>query len=306
MTDRNVLIHPEVSVALAEGRGVVALESTLITHGLPWPVNFETARRSQEAVIASGAVPATICILAGVIQIGLSDDQLEMLARSNDFVKAGRRELGWIIAARKNAATTVSSTLFLARQFGIGVMATGGLGGVHRGANESFDISNDLDELAKAEGSLVVCSGFKSILDVAATHEMLETLGVLVLGYRTDELPAFTTYSSGLKLENRVESPEQVAHCLQHHRDLKVPGGVVLAQPVDPSVALDRERMEKSLRHALVDAEKSGIRGKEMTPFLLERIHKDTNGLSLVANQALIVANAGLAGQVATCLSEMV
>ncbi len=297
-------IAAEVAEALAEGRAVVALESTLIAQGLPWPENLETARAAERAVRQSGAVPATIAVLGGLVQIGLTDSELEQMARApRGFLKASRREIGWAVARRLNAATTVAATLWLARSAGLTVMATGGLGGVHREASTSFDISNDLDELARADGVLVVCSGVKSILDLPATLERLETTGVAVLGYATDDFPAFTTRSSGLPLSARVDSPSEAASVVAAHRALQLPGAIILAQPVPAEVGLDRSLMEESLSIASAEARALGISGKALTPFLLDRLRESTRGLSLAANTALIVSNASLAGSVAVSLA---
>ena len=298
-------ILPEVSQALQDGRGVVALESTLIAHGLPWPENLETARQCEANVRQAGAVPATIAIFQGVTRIGLSDDELEQLAqaRSVRFLKASRRDLSICLAQLKDAATTVSATLWIARMAGIPIMATGGLGGVHRGASTTFDLSTDLDELARADGVGVVCSGVKSILDISATLEYLETRGVAVVGYRTDTFPAFTTVSSGLPVESRVDTPDQAAALLRIHRGLKLPGAVVLAQPVNVDDALDRQVMETALAQGLELAQRRGIQGKAVTPFLLDHLRASTGGRSLQANKALIVANASLAGEIAVKLA---
>ena len=302
----------EVADALRDGAAVVALESTLITHGLPWPVNLETARGSEQAVRAAGAVPATVAVIGGEPRIGLSDVEIEELARSVSpgagepaFVKVGRRELGQALAMKRNAATTVSATLFLARRAGIRVMATGGLGGVHREAARTFDISNDLDELARADGTLVVCSGVKSILDIAATLERLETLGVAVIGFQTSEFPAFTTRSSGLALDASVDSPEEAAYVLNAHLELDSPGTIVLAQPVAEEVALDRAMMEGLVQTALEEAKEMGVIGKQVTPFLLDRIRIATGGESLKANQRLIIDNARLAARVARAFASI-
>jgi pseudouridine-5'-phosphate glycosidase len=276
----------------------------LIAQGLPWPDNLETARRAEVVVRESGAVPATIAVIGGVIRIGLWDDEIESIARSSGFLKAGRRDLSSVVARQLDAATTVSATLWIARRAGIGVMATGGLGGVHRGASTTFDISNDLDELASANGMAVVCSGVKSILDIPATLDALETRGVAVLGYRTETFPAFTTVSSGLPLDWTVESPEQLAEIVRSHRDLGLPGALVIAQPVDQAVGLDRESMEAALADGLKLAETRGITGKAVTPFLLGHIREATGGRSLEANRTLIIDNARLAGQVAMALAE--
>lgn len=293
---------PEISRAIERRAPVVALESTLIAHGLPWPRNLETANLMLEAVRRSGAVPATIAILGGTIHLGLSGSQLEHIARPGRIAKAGRRDLAATIALGRDAATTVSATSWIAHACGIGVLATGGLGGVHRGAATSFDVSTDLDQLARADGMLVVCSGVKNVLDVPATLEVLETHGVAVLGYRTDTFPAFTVRSSGLALEHRVETPAQAAAIVRAHRGLKLPGAIVLAQPVPEDKALDPVEMELALDSALAESVLRRVSGKAITPFLLERLRDQTAGRSLDANIALILANAALAGEAATQL----
>ncbi len=276
-------IHPEIADAMARGATVVALESTLVAQGLPWPENLQVARSAEAAVRASGAWPATIAVLNGLIHIGLSESELERLARAGTFAKAGRRDLSAVVAAGRDAATTVSATLWIAHRAGIPVMATGGLGGVHRGASRTFDVSNDLDELARADGALIVCSGAKSILDLPATLENLETRGVPVVGYRTDTLPAFTVIDSGLPLSSRADSPAEAAAVVAAHRALGLPGAVVLAQAVPEAEALDPTAMETALTAALADAEARGIAGKAITPFLLDAIRQATDGRSLRA-----------------------
>jgi len=296
-------IAPHVMRALAESGPVVALESTLIAQGLPWPENLETARGAEAAVRAAGGTPATIAVIGGRVVVGVGDDELERMARGGGFLKASRRDLAAAVAGGRDAATTVSATLWVARAVGIGVLATGGLGGVHRDAAATFDVSNDLDELARADGALVVCSGVKSILDVPATLEALETRGVAVVGHRTGDWPAFTSSSSGIALESRVDSPAEAAALVRAHRGLGLPGAIVLAQAVPGDVALDRDQMERALADALAEARQRGLIGKALTPFLLDRIRAATDGRSLRANRALIVANAGLAGAVAAALS---
>ena len=298
-----VQIATEVAQGLAEKRGVVALESTLITHGLPWPENLEVARAAEAAVRESGAIPATVAVLGGVIRVGLNDDEIVGLARSPGCLKASRRDLAACFAGGLDAATTVSATIQVARKVGIGVMATGGLGGVHREASLTFDISTDLDELARADGMVVVCAGVKSILDIPATLEVLETRGVLVVGYGTDTFPAFTTVSSGSPLEHRVDTPGAAAHLIQTHRNLNLPGAVVLAQSVAAAVAIPADEMEAAIVQALATADDVGIAGKAVTPFLLDQVRQATEGRSLIANKALIIANARLAGQVAAELA---
>jgi pseudouridine-5'-phosphate glycosidase len=301
-------IAPDVTAALDAAGPVVALESTLIVQGLPWPWNLEAARAAEAEVRRAGAVPATIAVLEGVIRVGLEAGELEMMAEaargtsSRRFLKASRRDLGMAVAQGRDAATTVSATLWIARAQGIGVLATGGLGGVHREASASFDVSTDLDELARGDGMLVVCAGFKSILDMPATLEALETRGVPVVGYRTDTLPAFTTRSSGLPLEVRADTPAEAAALVRAHRALGLPGAIVLAQPVAAAEALDGAVMEEALAAALAAAHARGIRGKAVTPYLLDQIRTATADRSLHANLALIAANARLAAEVAVAL----
>lgn len=295
-------ISPEVALALGSGLPVVALESTLIAHGLPWPTNLETARKAEQAVREAGATPATIAVLGGRVRVGLSDEELDHLARSEGVLKAGRRDLGPALAMNRDAATTVSATLWIARRSGIGTFATGGLGGVHRRAAESFDISTDLDELGRADGSLVVCSGAKTILDLPATLEALETRGVPVVGYQTDLLPGFTSRSTGLPLEHRVDTPTEAARLVAAHRQLGLPGAIILAQQVPEADAPDDAVMNTALDEALAEADRTRISGKALTPFLLSRIHETTGGVSRAANSALIVANASLAARIAVAL----
>jgi pseudouridine-5'-phosphate glycosidase len=298
-------VSPEVRVALDEGRPVVALESTLIAHGLPWPDSLETARDAEAAVRRSGAVPATIALLGGRIRAGLGDDDLERLARpGGPILKASRRDLAGVMAQGLDAATTVSSTLWIAGRVGINVMATGGLGGVHRDAGRTFDVSADLDQLARQDGALLVCSGIKSILDMPATLEALETRGVPVIGYGTNALPAFTTVSSGLALDWRVDSPAEAADFVRMHRCLGLPGAILLVQPVPASVAIERETLESAIAAGTAQATQAGITGKALTPFLLDAVRRETGGRSLPANRALIIANAALAGAVASALVE--
>jgi pseudouridine-5'-phosphate glycosidase len=320
-----VKLTSELSDALATGKAVVALESTVVAQGLPWPDNFSAATEAEAAVRAAGAVPATIAVLDGVIRIGLSESELTRIAASSSgdpectpdvraeqvgarsrlkLAKANRRDLAAIVAAGGCAATTVSATLWISRRFGLepSVMATGGLGGVHRDASVTFDVSTDLDELARADGALVVCSGLKSILDVAASLEALETRGVLVVGYRTDVLPGFLARSTGLPLEHRVETPDEAAAVVLAHRALRLPGAIVLAQAVPAEEALDPAMLQAALDGALADAAARRITGKPLTPFLLGSIRCATEGRGLRANRALLVANAQLAAEVAVAI----
>lgn len=295
-----IAVRPEVAAAIRKHRPVVALESTLICHGLPRPVNLETARRAEAAVRAEGAVPATVAVLEGQPTVGLEDAELEALAQASGVLKASRRDLAGCVSRRQTAATTVAATMLLAHQAGIRVFATGGIGGAHRGEILAWDISADLVELARTPVA-VVCAGAKSILDLPRTLEILETLGVPVVGYGTDEFPAFFVRSSGELVSVRVESPEEAAALVSAHWSLGG-AGVVLSQPVAAESALDAEELERVLRLAEQQAAEKGIRGKEVTPFLLARLAELTEGRSLRANQALIVANAGLAARVAVAL----
>jgi pseudouridine-5'-phosphate glycosidase len=299
MNRSSIQIAVEVADALEAGQPVVALESTLIAHGLPWPENRETAVESEAVVRAAGATPATIAVLEGRIHVGLRPDEIDRLARTKEFTKASRRDLAASASQNKNSATTVSATLWVARTVGIGVLATGGLGGVHRGAQNTFDISADLDELGTADGVLVVCSGVKSILDMAATLEVLETRGVVVAGFRTDTFPAFLSPSGGISLDTRVDSASEAARLVIAHRSLGLPGAIVIAQPVPAEKGIPRVEMEGTIIAALEQAEGQGVSGKAITPFLLDFMHRATAGRSLKANSALIVANARLAAEIA-------
>lgn len=290
-------VRPEVAAALAENRPVVALESTLIAHGLPWPLNLETARAAEAAVHAEGAVPATIAVWHGRPTIGLGSAELEELARSVGVLKASRRDLALAVAQGRSAATTVAATMFLAQRAGIRLFATGGIGGAHRGEAFAWDISADLLELARTPVA-VVCAGAKSILDLPRTLEILETYGVPVLGYGTDEFPAFYLRSSGEPVPARVDTPEQAAALVEAHWSLGG-GGVVLAQPVAAELALEPAELEDALQQAERQAADAGVRGKDLTPFLLARLAEVTRGKTLRANQALVIANARLAALVA-------
>jgi pseudouridine-5'-phosphate glycosidase len=290
-------VRPEVAAALRDGRPVVALESTLIAHGLPRPLNLDTARQAEAAVREEGAVPATIAVLRGVPTVGLSDAELQDLAGADGVLKASSRDLPTAVAQKRTAATTVAATMVLAHQAGIRLFATGGIGGVHRGAAETWDVSADLAELARTPVA-VICAGAKAILDLPRTLEVLETLSVAVVGYGTDEFPAFYVRSSGLPLPARVNSPAEAASLLAARWALGG-AGVVLARPLDAGAALAAEEFEMALVVAERQAAARGVRGPALTPFLLARLAEITAGRTLSANQALIVANARLAAQVA-------
>jgi pseudouridine-5'-phosphate glycosidase len=293
-----VRVHPEVEAALAGGRPVVALESTIIAHGLPRPDNEQVAREIEAVVREHGAVPATIAIVAGEVRIGLDDEALALLAGTDGVAKCGVRDLAPAVAAGAHGATTVAATSHLAALAGIRVFATGGLGGVHRGARESFDESADISTLARV-GICVVCAGVKSILDIPATLERLETLNVTVLGYRTGTFPAFYLNDSGLPVAWRVETPGQAAAVLRERARLAVPGAVVVANPLPEDEQVDPALHDRVLREGLEAAAEHGIAGRDVTPFLLERFHAHTGGESLRANVRLVLRNAALAAEIA-------
>lgn len=290
-------VSGEVWAALADGRPVVALESTLITHGLPRPVNLETARGAERAVRDAGAVPATIAVLEGRPTVGLTEEQLGALANSDVVLKASRRDLTTAVSRGVTAGTTVAATMYLAHRADIPVFATGGIGGAHRDTGQPFDISADLVELSRTP-VLVVCAGAKSILDLARTLEILETLGVPVVGYGTDRFPAFYVRDSGLPVSARAESSAEAAKLFAAHVTMGG-GGMVLSQPVAEDAALSAEEVEAAVKQAEADAAGQGVMGGALTPFLLARLAELTGGRSLTANRELIVANARLAADVA-------
>jgi len=291
-----LVLHTEVEEALRAGRPVVALESTLIAHGLPFPTNLETAHRLEAIVRTERATPATIAVLGGRLKVGLDDTELEHLARGGDVRKVSRRDLPIVVAQGGDGATTVAATMWIAAQAGIEVFATGGIGGVHRG--QPFDVSADLPELAHTPVA-VVCAGAKSILDLPLTLEWLETWGVPVIGYGSDEFPAFYTRSSGLPVDVRADSPQAAAEIIRAKWNLGLDGGVLIVAPVPAEAALPAEKMEAAIAQALEAAGAQGIRGKALTPFLLARIAEVTRGASLQANVALLENNAAIAARIA-------
>ncbi|HEY5185521.1 MAG TPA: pseudouridine-5'-phosphate glycosidase [Actinomycetes bacterium] len=291
-------VHPEVAAALAARAPVVALESTLISHGLPRPDNLGIARRIEQVVRTEGAVPATIAILGGQACVGLDDGQLEQLATCDDVVKVSVRDLGSLVACGGNGATTVASTSHLAHLVGILVFATGGLGGVHRDARASWDESADLTTLGSTPIT-VVCAGVKSILDVPATLERMETLNIGLLGFGTDRFPGFYLGDSGQGLDFRVDTPEEVAAVMRARRDLRIGSALIVANPLPPEEALDVVTHDAVLADGLAAAEAAGVRGKDVTPFLLDWFHRQTRGASLTANITIVLRNAALAAQVA-------
>ncbi len=296
-------VSPEVAEARAKGRPLVALESTIITHGMAYPRNVETARMVEETVRSFGAVPATIAVIEGRFRVGLQAKEIDGLAQlTGGVVKASRRDLAPVVARRGSAGTTVAATMFVAELAGVEIFATGGIGGVHRGAVDTFDISADLVELSRTRVA-VVCAGAKSILDIEKTLEVLETQGVAIVGYRCDEFPAFYARSSGFKIEHRCDGLHDLARMIRLQREIG-PGGLLIANPVPEEQALEHAVIEERIAEAVAEAKAQGVGKKEATPFLLRRVVELTGGRSLEANVALIKNNAILAAQAAVELAK--
>lgn len=300
--NQHLEISPEVKEALANGRPVVALESTIISHGMPYPQNVETALKVEQTIRDNGAVPATIAIIGGKLKAGCTPDEIEYLGKKGQAVtKASRRDLPVLIARKADGATTVTTTMIIAAMAGIKVFATGGIGGVHRGAETTMDISADLEELAKTP-VMVICAGAKSILDLQLTLEYLETKGVPVIGYGTDELPAFYTRHSGLKVDYRIDSPEELAAAFRAKLEMQLEGGMLVTNPIPEEFSLDADYINAAIDRAIDEANRKGIKGKQTTPFLLAAIKDITGGNSLAANIQLVLNNARLAARTAACL----
>ncbi|MGN7401559.1 pseudouridine-5'-phosphate glycosidase [Cytobacillus praedii] len=293
----------EVQEAKKANKPIVALESTIISHGMPYPQNVETAKEVEEIIRKNGAVPATIAIINGKIKIGLSDEDLEFLGTSKDIEKASRRDLPYLIANKKNGATTVASTMICAQLAGIEVFVTGGIGGVHREAETTMDISADLQELAQTNVA-VICAGAKSILDLGLTLEYLETHGVPVVGFETDALPAFFTRTSPFSVNYRVNTAEEAAAMIRTKWELGLNGGVVIANPIPEADALDEAFITNVIESALKEAKENNIEGKKVTPFLLSKVKELTEGKSLIANIALVKHNAELGSRIAVNLQK--
>ncbi|MBR6209437.1 MAG: pseudouridine-5'-phosphate glycosidase [Oscillospiraceae bacterium] len=295
-------MSPEVAQALEQGRPVVALESTIISHGMPYPQNVETALRVEETIRQNGAVPATIAVIGGRLKAGCTREEIEHLGRSGTAVtKASRRDLAVLVARGMDGATTVTTTMMIAAMAGIRIFATGGIGGVHRGATTTMDISADLEELSHTP-VMVICAGAKSILDLGLTLEYLETHGVPVLGYGTEELPAFYTRHSGFKVDYRVDTPEELARIFRVSSELGLPGGILVTNPIPEEYSMDPEIINAAIDRAIREAEEQGIHGKATTPFLLARVKDLTGGDSLASNIQLVLNNAALAAKTAVCL----
>lgn len=304
MYEKYLEVNPEVQAALSAGKAVVALESTIISHGMPYPKNVETALAVEQLVRDNGAVPATIAIIKGKLKVGLTHDEIEYLGSSHDVIKASRRDVPFILAKGLDGATTVASTMIIADLAGIRVFATGGIGGAHRGAQNTMDISADLQELAHTNVA-VVCAGAKSILDIGLTLEYLETQGVPVVGFGTDELPAFYTSKSGFGVDYRIDSAKEMAEALKTKWDLGLNGGVVVANPIPAEYEMAPEVINSAIEQAVRESEEQGIKGKESTPFLLARVKELTGGSSLDSNIQLVFNNVKVGAQIAVEYSKL-
>lgn len=298
-----IQLSPAVSEALRFGRAVVALESTIITHGMPWPRNLEMAREVEALIREKGAEPATIAVIDGTLHVGLTDAQLEALAQTKEALKLSRADLAYAVAAKRTGSTTVAATMIAAKLAGVEVFATGGIGGVHKDAETSFDISADLDELSQT-AVIVVSAGAKAILDLKKTFEVLETKGVPVVGYGVDELPAFWSRRSGIKAPIRMDTPDAIADFQRVRERLEITGGMLIANPLTEELEIDGATIGGWIDAALADAEAQGIEGKATTPFLLQRIFELSDGRSLATNIDLVRSNARLAAEIAVALAK--
>ncbi len=296
-------ISPVVEEALKNGKPVVALESTIISHGMPYPKNIESSKKCEEIIRSEGAVPATVAIIGGRIKVGLSDEDLNLLATENNIRKVSRRDFATCISDGANGATTVATTMMIANMAGISVFATGGIGGVHRGVSDSWDISADLTELANTN-VCVVCSGVKSILDIGKTLEYLETMGVPVFSMESDEFPAFFTRRSGFKSDRGIKSEAEIAKIMRIKEDLDLRGGILIGNPIPEEFSMDEDKISAAIDEALVKADSEGVKGKEITPFLLDYIVKATGGESLESNMELVWNNCRVAARIAVELKK--
>lgn len=296
-------ILPEIQTALDNGEAVVALESTIISHGMEYPLNVECARRCEEIIREEGAVPATIAIIQGRIKVGLTYDELEYFGTEKGIRKVSRRDLAMVVANGKDGATTVAGTMIISEMVGISIFATGGIGGVHRKAQETFDISADLEELSKTSVA-VICAGAKSILDIALTLEVLETKGVPTIGYGTDDFPAFYTRSSGYGVDERMDDPETVAAFLSAKWNLGINGGVIIANPIPVEAEMDEAYIAAEIDKALAQSELDGVKGKNVTPYLLKHLFGATDGKSLSSNLALVYNNARVGAKIAKAYAK--
>lgn len=297
-------VHPDVKQALLNKQPIVALESTIITHGMPYPENVKMAKKVEEIIRRENVIPATIAVIKGKIKIGLTEDEIEYLAQAKDVIKVSKRDFGYVLSQKKDGATTVSGTMLAAHMVGIKVFATGGIGGVHREAETTFDISRDLEELSEI-GVAVVCAGAKAILDLNLTLEYLETKGVEVLGYQTSELPAFYTRDSGLKVDYEMNNETDIAKLMHAKWEIGLTGGILIANPIPKEYSMNKIDMDKTIEKALQEAKEKGIKGKETTPFLLAKIKDLTHGNSLISNLELVYHNALIASKIAKEFSKL-
>jgi len=297
-------INPEIQQTLSEGKPIVALESTIISHGMPYPENVKTAKEVEQVVRDNGSIPATIAILNGIMKVGLSENELEFLAKSKDIQKVSRRDIPYIISRKLHGATTVAATMIISQLAGIKVFVTGGIGGVHRGASETFDISADLQELTKTNVA-VVCAGPKAILDIGLTIEYLETHGVPVIGFKTSEMPAFYTRTSGFSVDFHLDTEKEIAELLKAKWELGLQGGAVITNPIPEEFEMDKKLIDRAIDSALNDAERNNIAGKNITPFLLDSIKEVTSGKSLISNIELVKNNARVGSRIACELTSL-
>lgn len=295
--------NSEVLHALENNLPIVALESTIISHGMPYPANLEVAKKCEQIVRDNGAVPATVAIINGEIIVGVTEEQLEYLATSKEVLKVSRRDFAYVIANKLSGATTVAATMMIAKMANIALFATGGIGGVHRGVEQTWDISADLEELATTD-VCVVCAGAKSILDLEKTLEYLETKGVLVVGYQTNELPAFFTRESGIEIPIRMDSPLEIAKTLKTKKDLNITQGILITNPIDGKYSLNKKEIDETISNAIKEMEEQNIKGKKVTPYLLSKINELTKGESLNANKQLVYSNCKLAALIAVELKN--
>ena len=300
----NVIYSKEVKNALLNNLPVVALESTIISHGMPYPTNLEVARKCEEIVRENGAIPATIAIINGDLVVGVDEEQLEYLATSKDILKVSRRDMAYVVANKLSGATTVAATMMIAKLAGIDVFATGGIGGVHRGVEETWDISADLEELAITD-VCVVCAGAKAILDLPKTLEYLETKGVLVVGYNTNDLPAFFTRNSGIEVPIRIDTPLEIARVIKAKKDLKINNGILINNPIEEKYSFNKDEMDNAIQTALIEMNNLKITGKQVTPYLLSKINEITKGQSLEANKHLVYNNCKLAALISKELKQL-
>lgn len=300
----NIIYSKEVKYAIDNNLPIVALESTIISHGMPYPTNLEVAKKCEETVRNNGAIPATIAIINGDLVVGVDEEQLEYLATSKDILKVSRRDMAYVVANKLSGATTVAATMIIAKLAGIDVFATGGIGGVHRGVEETWDISADLEELAITD-VCVVCAGAKAILDLPKTLEYLETKGVLVVGYNTNDLPAFFTRNSGIEVPIRIDTPLEIAKVIKAKKDLKINNGILITNPIEEKYSFDKVEMDNAIQSALVEMNNLKITGKKVTPFLLSKINEITKGQSLESNKHLVYNNCKLAALISKELKKL-